>query len=115
MLDDPIPLHSRQSETRAHKLWSPGSFRRFYEYFFIIDDLRILTYFVGCGVGGPEDSVLGERMLGSIQHADSHWRWSFNDIGTDVHGDFHDTEAAAMDDLVNVQAQLFPAGWPTVE
>lgn len=78
---------------------------------FTIDDLRVLTYFVGCGPGGPEDQALGEKMLGSIQHVDGSWRWTFENIGSDVHGDLHDNIAAA-DDLANMQAHLFPADLP---
>ena len=77
---------------------------------FTIDDLRLLSCVVGAG--GPHDQALGACALGSIEFDAGRSRWTFKDIGAAVSGEWHDTEAAAVDDLVRVQSMLFPAGLP---
>ena len=77
---------------------------------FSIDDIRLLSCLVGAG--GPHDQALGAGALGTIEFAAGRSRWTFEDIGTAVSGEWHDTEAAAVDDLVRVQSMLFPDGLP---
>ena len=77
---------------------------------FSIDDIRLLSCLVGAG--GPHDQALGAGALGTIELAAGRSRWTFEAIGTAVFGEWHDTEAAAVDDLVRVQSMLFPDGLP---
>ena len=77
---------------------------------FSIDDIRLLSCLVGAA--GPHDQALGAGALGTIEFAAGRSRWIFEDIGTAVSGEWHDTEAEAVDDLVRVQSMLFPDGLP---
>ena len=69
---------------------------------FTVDDIRLLGFLAG---RGPQDHALGLGALGQIESLDDGvggertWRWTFAHLGTDAHGDLHDTEAAAVADL----------------
>ena len=77
---------------------------------FSIGDIRLLSCLIGAG--GPQDQALGPGALGAIELDAGRTRWTFKDIGTAVSGEWHDTEAAAVDDLFRVQSMLFPDGFP---
>ena len=80
---------------------------------FTIDDLRLLAH--RFGRGGPQDHLLGDAALGSIEKMQGRWRWTFKDIESCVGGEWHDSEAAAVADLKAVQSLLFPPDLPKEE
>ena len=80
---------------------------------FSIADVHLLICLVG--VEGPHDQALGKGALGAVESVAGRWRWTFKDISTSVTGELHDTEAAAIADLVRVQSMLFPADLPPAD
>ena len=77
---------------------------------FTIDDVRLLSCLVS--EDGPYDHALGTNALGATECLGDNWRWTFKDISTNVFGDWHDTEGAAVADLVRLQSMLFPPHLP---
>ena len=80
---------------------------------FTLEDLRLLACLVGSA--GPTDQALGKDTLGALENNRGRWRWTFMSISTNVCGDWHDTEAAAVSDLQRLQTMIFQPDLPLSE